>query len=116
MQVVIPSIFRKKPLLVLSGLSGIAILGSLILAFLKLKGLSYPLVLHFDIFRGVDFLGDTTDFWGIWLGGFACIILNFFLGEVMFKKERVLSYVFLAINLLLALLLFIITAIVIGAN
>ncbi len=113
---VIPSIFTRKPLLILSSLSGIAVLGSLILAFLKLGGLSYPLVLHFDNFQGVDFLGNTTDFWGIWFGGFAFIVLNFFLGEVMFKKERVLSYVFLSVNLLLSLLLFIITAVIIAAN
>ncbi len=116
MQIAVPSIFTRKPLLILSGLSGIAILGSLILAFSKLGGLSYPLVLHFDSFQGVDFLGDTTDFWGIWLGGFACIVLNFFLGEVMFKKERILSYVFLSANLLLSLLLFVITAVIINAN
>lgn len=116
MRIAIPLIFTRKLLLILSGLSGVAVLGSLTLAFLKLGGLPYPLVLHFDSFHGVDFLGDTTDFWGIWLGGFACIVLNFFLGEVMFTKERVLSYVFLSVNLLLSILLFVITTVIIAAN
>ncbi len=116
MHAAIPSIFKQKPLIILSGLSGVAIFGSLILAFSKLGGLSYPLVLHFDNFQGVDFLGGTTDFWSIWLGGFACVILNFVLSETLFEKERVLSYVFLVANLLISLLLFVITAVTIAAN
>ena len=116
MRIAIPSLFSKKSLLILTGLSGGAIVGSFLLALLNFGKLSYPLVLHFDNFNGVDVIGDTADFWGIWLGGIAYITLNFLLGEAMFKKERILSYVFLSINLLLALILFVITATIISVN
>ncbi len=116
MRPTIPEILKQKPLLILSGITGGIIAINLVFLFTKLGGLSYPLVLHFDSFHGVDFLGDVSDFWGIWLGGAVLITLNFFLGGALFRKERVLSYVFFATNVLLATLLFVITAIIIATN
>ncbi len=116
MRFAIPSIFTQKPLLILSGISGVIIVANLIFLFAKLGGLSYPLVLHFDSFHGVDFLGDISDFWGFWLGGIALIILNFFIGEALFRKERALSYVFIAANALLSILLLVISAVIVATN
>ncbi len=116
MRPAIPQIFTEKPLLILSGITGGILLVNLIFLMTKLNGLSYPLVLHFDSFHGVDFLGTISDFWGIWLGGIVLITLNFFLGGAFFKKERVLSYIVIATNVLLATLLFVITAVIIATN
>ncbi len=110
------NIFRQKILLVLMGLTGALFGASLILALFRLNGLSYPIILHFDPFRGVDFLGNMTDFWSIWAGGLVFVILNTWLSETLFERERFLSYLFIAANVLIALLMLIITGVVAGAN
>ncbi|MEK7089745.1 MAG: hypothetical protein AAB920_02925 [Patescibacteria group bacterium] len=93
-----------------------AFFGSFVLSILKLNNLSYPVILHFDAFRGVDFIGDMTDFRGIWASGLFITIINAWLGETLFQRERFLSYLFLSANVLIALLILIITGVVIGAN
>lgn len=110
------NIFKQKVLLILMGLTGLLFGGSLILALFRLNGLSYPIILHFDPFRGVDFLGNINDFWTIWGSGLLLVVLNTWLSETLFRRERFLSYLFLSANALIALLILIITGVVIGAN
>jgi len=110
------NIFKQKVLLALMGLTGVLFGGSLILALFRLGGLSYPIILHFDPFRGVDFLGNLTDFWTIWASGLVLTAINTWLGETLFERERFLSYLFISANVLIALLILIISGVVIGAN
>ncbi len=110
------NIFKQKVLLILMGLTGILFGASLTMALFRLGGLSYPVILHFDPFRGVDFLGNMTDFWAVWIGGFVLMVINVWLGETFFKRERFLSYLFISANVIIALLILIITGVVIGAN
>jgi len=110
------NIFKQKILLILMGITGVLFGASLVLALFRLNGLSYPVILHFDPFRGVDFLGDMTDFWSIWAGSLIFTGLNTWLAETLFYRERFLSYLFISANVLIALLILIITGVVIGAN
>ncbi len=98
------------------GLAAALFLASFLLSIFKLNNLSYPIILHFDIFRGVDFIGDITDFWSIWASGFFIAVINVWLGETLFHRERFLAYFFLSADVLIALLVLIITGVVIGAN
>ena len=61
--------------------------GSFVLSILKLNNLSYPVILHFDAFRGVDFIGDMTDFRGIWASRLFITIINAWLGETLFSAS-----------------------------
>jgi hypothetical protein len=109
-------IFRRKILLILLGITGALFGASLVLALFRLNGLSYPVILHFDPFRGVDFLGNIADFWLVWGGGVIFVALNTWLAETIFERERFISYFFVSVNVLIALLILIITGVVIGAN
>lgn len=110
------AILKQKVLLILLGFSAALFLGSFVLSIFKLNNLSYPVILHFDAFRGVDFIGDMTDFWSIWASGLFITIINTWLGETLFHRERFLAYLFLSANVLIALLILIISGVVIGAN
>lgn len=109
-------ILKQKILLIFLGLTLAIFVSSFALSFFKLNGLSYPIIFHFDPFRGVDFIGDMTDFWSIWAGGFVFAILNTWLAEVLFYRERFLSYLFVAANVLISILILIISGVIIGAN
>jgi len=111
-----PNIFKQKILLVFSALSAFLFLLSLVLIYFNLSRLSAPLILHFDALRGVDFFGEKYDFFGIWLVGLAAAIINTILSEIFFYRERILSYIFSGVNLLLALLILIFVAVVIRVN
>jgi len=109
-------IFKQKILLIFLALTAVLFILSFALIYFNLGRLSAPLILHFDALRGVDFFGEKADFWGIWLVAFVVAIINMILGEVFFYRERILSYIFLGANLLLAILTLIFVAVVIRVN
>lgn len=77
--------------------------------FLAFNGARLPslIVLHFDAFHGIDRFGSYGDLWILWTIGTAIIFLNYLLAYELFNRERALSYFFIGINLLIALLEFI---------
>ncbi|MGC9610732.1 MAG: hypothetical protein ABSE68_00720 [Minisyncoccia bacterium] len=110
------AIFKQKVLLIFLGLTAALFMSSFILSFFELSGSSYPIILHFEPFRGVDLIGNMTDFWSIWASGFIFAILNTWLAEILFYRERFLSYLFIAANVLISVLILIISGVIIGAN
>ncbi len=109
-------IFKEKVLWIPAGLT-VALLGAgLLFALIQIGGLGSPVILHFDQFRGVDFIGTVGDFWGIWLGGLALVGINAVLAGVALRRERFLAHLFLAANVLLSLFLFVFTIVVATAN
>ncbi len=107
---------RKKPVLLLVGFNALFVLITLGLVIPKLGGLTYPSIIHFDKWNGVDFLGNRADFLGVLLAGFAFIVMNVILAWRLFEKERFTAYFFLTANILIAILLLIFSATVIGNN
>ncbi|MEK7086863.1 MAG: hypothetical protein AAB935_01245 [Patescibacteria group bacterium] len=110
------NIWREKILKIFSILSFGLLVFAILLIYFNLRRFSPPLILHFDEFRGVDFFGEKIEFFGIWFVGFAAVTINTALSEVFFHRERVLSYLFLGVNVLLSLLILIISAVVITVN
>jgi hypothetical protein len=110
------SVFKNKVLWIPLGLAAALAMASLTLGLIKMSGLGYPVIIHFDQFRGVDFIGAAGDFWGIWLGGLAILALNTFLSAAFSRRERFLVYLFLSANVLIALFMLIFTAVVAAAN
>ncbi len=108
--------FRKKSALILIGINILFLAVSLALAISGAGKLTYPSIIHFDKWNGVNFLGDESDFWGIFLTGVAFTLMNAFLALKLFYKERVTAYLFLAANILISILLLIFSATVIGNN
>lgn len=86
------------------------------LIFFNSPRLNPPLVIHFDSYKGVDFLGEVTTIWGIWLAIFIFNILNVFLTEFFLERERFLSYFSTAVSAILNLLLLVVIGTIISLN
>lgn len=109
-------IFKEKILVILSALSGAFLFFGLVLIYFNIHNFSLPVILHFDAFRGIDLFGERVDVWGIWFTGLIAILVNTYLAEVLFYRERVLSYLFIGANFLLALLVLIISGVIVSVN
>ncbi len=108
--------FKRKSVLLLLGINALFLLVILALVLPKLGGFTYPTIIHFDRWNGVDFLGSQSDIVGILLTTFAFIVINLFLAFKLFKKDAFLSYFFLSINILISVFLLMFSATVIGNN
>ncbi|TSC95613.1 MAG: Uncharacterized protein Athens071426_121 [Parcubacteria group bacterium Athens0714_26] len=50
------------------------------------------LVIHYDTFNGIDFLGNKSDVLNLLFSGLVMIGLNIFLGRELYLREKFLSY------------------------
>lgn len=109
-------IFKKKILLVLLVLSVGLMIFSFGLIYFNIGSFGFSVVLHFDAFNGVNFLGSRSDVWLIWATTLLFIVLNTILAEFIFYRERVLAYSLIGANLLLAVLTLIVSGVIVAVN
>lgn len=109
-------IFREKILLLFLILSLIFLLASAVFIFFNTDKMGSPLILHFDIYRGVDLMGEITDLWMILASGLLAILINSVLAEVFFYRKRILSYFLAGVNIFIGLLVLIAVAVIISVN
>ncbi len=74
------------------------------------------LIVHFDAYKGIDFLGNKIDVFGILLSALVMVLINLFLAEFLYNRERFLSYIFGFISFGLILLILIAISVIISAN
>ncbi|MCH7908850.1 MAG: hypothetical protein IIB38_04450, partial [Candidatus Hydrogenedentes bacterium] len=67
--------------------------------FVKLIDVQHLLIIHFDSFSGIDFLGSKWEVYGILLSGIFLNLINGFLVTVFYYRERLLSYLLAFSNL-----------------
>ncbi len=103
-------------MLVLNILSLIVLFITLILIILNKESLNQPIILHYDSFGGIDLFGTPNDLWGIWLAGLVTGVVNVFLGAAFFYRERILTYLFLGANVVIAILVLVAVANIISVN
>ncbi|MBU4347963.1 hypothetical protein KJ671_00455 [Patescibacteria group bacterium] len=96
--------------------SFILFLASLLLAFLGLLDTNNLLILHFDGYKGIDFLGEKKDIFNVVFLSLGMIFLNFFLAKKIYFKERFLSYLLAFMTPLFSLLIFICVFVIISIN
>jgi hypothetical protein len=60
----------------------------------------YPIILHYNLFFGVDFRGNYTMVFLLPLVGVILFLLNALLGQFFYKIERLVSYI-LTLNILI---------------
>ena len=85
-------------------------------AFLGLVKINNLLILHYDGYKGIDFLGNKGDILGV-LGLSAVIVgFNFLLAKKLYYKERFLSYVFSFSSSIFSLLILIGIFVIISIN
>jgi len=76
----------------------------------------YPIILHYNLFYGVDFLGDYEKIFLLPTVGLIVIILNSFLGHIFYQRERLASYILTLNDFLVQAILLISSYLIIRAN
>lgn len=77
----------------------------------------FPIILHYNVYFGVDVLDDWKKVYLVPLIGFFLLIINTFLGLYFYQnKERIASYILAIANLMIQLSLLVAAASVILIN
>ena len=84
--------------------------------FISLADLDHLLIIHFDSFGGIDFLGYRVDMYNILWFGLLVNLVNWFLVAAFYKQERFLSYLLGYFNVFFSLLILIAIAVIISIN
>ncbi len=110
------NIIKNKNLLTVFSLSFFIVVLSGVLLTLKLSGLESPIIIHFDYYKNIDFLGDKIDAFGIIISAFAIILINLLLAEFLYYRDRFLSYLFGFFSLGFSILILIAVSVIININ
>lgn len=74
------------------------------------RPVDFPIIIHYNVFFGVDMMGDYKLLFILPLIGFALFLINFFLSVYFYRhKERIASYLLLMTALMIQLSLFVST-------
>jgi hypothetical protein len=85
--------FKKDKFLFYPFLASVILaLIAFIRALVRLAKINNLLILHFDSYRGIDYLGNKEDVFSIIGFSFTVIVINFLLAKKLYYKERLLSY------------------------
>jgi len=107
---------RVKPLFYPFFISLILLSGIFVFAFLNLYGSDTLLVMHYDGYKGIDFLGDKSDVFSIIAISLVFIFLNVWLAKRVYFRERFLAYLLSFSSLILSLLILIGVFVIISIN
>lgn len=84
--------------------------------YVKLADLQNLLIIHFDSFRGIDFLGEKKDVFGILAVGLAMLAVNGLLANRLYSRDRFLSYLLSFSSAVAGLLILIAVVAIISIN
>jgi len=109
-------IFKDKNLRLIFSAATIVLIITAVVGYFKFGAETEKIIIHFDIFRGVDILGNKIDVLAIIIYGFIVSAINFFLADFLYERERFLSYVFSFTTLFLSFLILVVISIIISKN
>lgn len=98
---------------------GLALIINLLLAFLlytEIEHSGLPIYLHYNVYFGVDLIGDWTQVFILPAAGLFIWIVNLSLAYLLYIKEKILSYFLAAAVLLASVFIFIAGLLVIWIN
>lgn len=110
------NIIKDKYIRVVGAVSLLILILAGVIFYLTLGLIEQPLIIHFDAYKGVDFLGSQMDVFGILAIGLITLLINFFLSDFLYNRERFLSYIFSFVSLLFSILILIIISVIINVN
>ena len=87
-----------------------------LLAYFSFGGAGNILVVHFDAFRGIDFLGDKTDVYGIIGIGAVLALVNFTLVRVLYSRDKFLARFIVFASVFISILIFVTVVAIISVN
>ncbi|MDP3015004.1 MAG: hypothetical protein Q8N28_01145 [bacterium] len=82
----------------------------------KLGQTTTPLIIRFEADKDIDFLAGRMEVLGILLSALTIILINFFLANFLYRRERFLSYIFSFASLVIAVLILIIISVIVSVN
>ena len=97
-------------------LSLIFVLGGWVWAFLALRNISQPLILHFSGQTGIDQTGFEGDLARVGIFGLVVVAINFLIAVELEARDRFLARVTSGVTLFLGLLIFIYFVAIISVN
>ncbi|MEK7574225.1 MAG: hypothetical protein AAB514_01700 [Patescibacteria group bacterium] len=110
------NILKNRNFGIIFGLGlGILIL-TILVVYLRLAEITAPLIIHFDAYKGIDFLGDRFDVFGILAVALTIFLVNLALAEFIFDRQRFISFVFAYVSLVIATLILISISVIISIN
>lgn len=109
-------IVKDKYLRAVFGISFIILIFIFLFTLLKLKNIDGLLIIHFDAYKGIDFLGGKAEVFGILISAFSMFLVNAFLADFLYNRERFLAYIFGFAGLGLAILILIAMSVIISVN
>lgn len=105
---------RKLTILALVSMLFLAV--ALLVICLNLPNFSYPVMLSFSNYKGIDFTGSVSDVWNFLSLGGALLVINLFLAGSLFRRERFLSYLILSVGALLSFFVLLVVLTIVSLN
>lgn len=112
----IPKLVRDRYFSVAAGLSLVLLIVAAGLFYVQIGPSDKPMILHFDSYRGIDFLGNKAQVFKIILSALVLFLINFFLAAFLYNRERFLSYIFVFATLAISILILIAIGVIISVN
>ena len=109
-------IIRDRYFSITAGLGFLVLILASAIFYVGIEPSEKPLILHFDSFRGIDFLGSRAQVFEILLSVFLILAINFLLARFLYDRERFLSYLFVFVSFLLSVLILMAVSVIISAN
>ncbi len=106
----------NRTIVVLVAIACVLLAISGVMAFMNYGRLAPLIVLHFDALNGVDTFGTRASILGMWFLGVVVNMVNAALAYEFYNRERLLSYLYLGGNVLIALIVFIAIGVVVSIN
>ena len=111
------NLFWKNRLIVnLTALSLLLNLSLWIYFFQNKKESDYPIILHYNLIFGVDYLGDYEKIYFVSFVGLILILFNSILGYILYNKEKLASYFLVFSALIVQIFLIVAGYLIIGIN
>jgi len=96
--------FRNKIVIWLSVISLVVNLAEWILLWIYIKPVDFPIIIHYNVYRGVDLMDSWHQVFVLPLVGIILFVINLFLALYFYRaKERIASYLLLIAILMLQL-------------
>ncbi len=85
---------------ILFAVSSFSLMAAILVAYFAFINTSHVIVVHFDVLKGIDYLGTRNDVFGIGLVAFAMNLVNAALARFLYQREKFLAYAFATANVM----------------
>ena len=108
--------FKDKKLVILASVSLLLLATAFIVIYINLPNFSYPVMLSFSNYKGIDFTGSISDVWNFLALGGSLFLINLFLANTLFHRERFLSYLILSMGTISSLFVLLVVLTIVWLN